>query len=81
MRFIVAALAAIVVTGCQTKELATPPPKKQQTPCETIVEVMTDPRADADTKMLAREVGRNRGCFGQPQTHRVQIDQTIRMVK
>ena len=72
-------LGMVVVSGCTT---APPPPQKdysKMTKCETVAEALTSPYADSTTKAVAMEVGRNHGCFGRPQTQRVEIDQTVRV--
>ncbi len=73
-------LGLVMVSGCTT---APPPPQKdysKMTKCEQVAEALGSPYANATTKSVAMEVGRNHGCFGRPQTQRVEIDQTVRVI-
>jgi len=49
------------------------------TKCEQVAHALGSPYANATTKAVAMEVGRSHGCFGQPQTQRIEIDHTVRV--
>jgi len=73
-------MGLVALVGCTT---APPPPQKdysKMTKCEQVAEALGSPYASGTTKAVAMEVGRNHGCFGRPQTQRVEIDQTVRVV-
>lgn len=66
--------------GCTTQApQSTLPDMSKWTPCQKVAYILSEPRATADTKAVAMEVGRNNSCFGQPQPQRVQIEQTIKV--
>ena len=72
----------LLCSGCTTQapqSTAAAPDMSKMTPCQKVAYVLGEPRATADTKAVAMEVGRNNGCFGQPQPQRVQIEQTIKV--
>lgn len=76
-----ALIGLLLIGGCTTqapKPLIVPDMSKW-TPCQRVAYALSEPRATADTKAVAMEVGRNNGCFGQPQPQKIQIEQTIKV--
>ena len=71
---------ALAMMSCQTQESRNPEADMaSMSTCQKVAYVISDNRASRETKQAASEVGRNSGCFGQPQTQHVQIDQTVRV--
>ena len=59
-------VAALALGGCVSQEkprLAAAP----MTPCQAVAAIISSHYATFAQQMVAMEVGRNKGCFGQPQ--------------
>lgn len=76
-------IATLALVGCsQATPTETQNPSvamEGMTLCQKVAYALNDRRANATTKSVAMEVGRNNGCFGQPPVQRVQIDHTVRV--
>jgi len=78
MRFFVLAIGISSLTlclgACQTDQQAAAEVRPvTQTPCQVVLEALSSPYMNPDTKAVAMEVGRNKGCFGQPQPQTVLV--------
>jgi hypothetical protein len=69
----VALLLALSVGGCQTDQQVAVADAKPMTKCEAVVRLLSSPSATTGQTAMAMEVGRNNGCFGQPQPQTVPI--------
>ena len=71
----------LLIGGCTTQasQSSTVPDMSNWTPCQKVAYTLSEPRATAETKAVAMEVGRNNGCFGQPQPQRIQTEQTVKV--
>ena len=69
------AVLAVLLGGCaSTVPAAYEKPVSEMTPCEAAVAVINSPWADYEQKETAREIARNRGCFGRAKQQRVEVN-------
>jgi hypothetical protein len=68
----VSLLLMLSIGGCQTDQQVAADVKPETT-CEFVAALLSSPSATVGQLSMAMEVGRNNGCFGQPQPQTVLV--------